>query len=88
MGWVLRMFQSRKRSLLLTLLKSLVIPLREYCSQLWNTWKVKDIQAVETTHRTFTHKVTEVQHFNYWERLHEPKLYSLPVDHNQLPTMA
>ena len=27
MGWVLRVFQSRKRSLMLTLLKSLVIPL-------------------------------------------------------------
>ena len=29
MGWVLRVFQSRKRSLVLTLLKSLVIPLLE-----------------------------------------------------------
>ena len=36
MGWVLRVFQSRKRSLMLTLLKSLVIPLPEYCCQLWN----------------------------------------------------
>ena len=38
MGWVLRVFQSRKRSLMLTLLKSLVIPLLEYCCQLWNPW--------------------------------------------------
>ena len=30
MGWVLRVFQSRKRSLMLTLWKSLVIPLLEY----------------------------------------------------------
>ena len=36
MGWVLRVFQWRKRSLMLTLLKSLVIPLLEYCCQLWN----------------------------------------------------
>ena len=36
MGWVLRVFQSRKRSFMLTLLKSLVIPLLEYCCQLWN----------------------------------------------------
>ena len=34
MGWVLRVFQSRERSLMLTLLKSLVIPLLEYCCQL------------------------------------------------------
>ena len=71
------MFQSRKRSLMLTLLKSLVIPLLEYCCQLWNPWKAKDIQAIEVIQRTFTYKITEVQHLNYWERLLELKLYSL-----------
>ena len=30
-----------------TLLKSLVIPLLEYCCQLWNPWKAKDIQAIK-----------------------------------------
>ena len=39
MGWVLRVFQSRDRSLMLTL-KSLVIPLLEYCCQLWNPIKL------------------------------------------------
>ena len=77
MGWVLRVFQSRKRFLMLTLLKSLVIPLLEYCCQLWNPWKAKDIQAIEAIQRTFTYKIIEVQHLNYWERLHELKLYSL-----------
>ena len=71
------MFQSRERSLMLTLLKSLVIPLLEYCYQLWNPRKAKDIQAMEVIQRTFTYKITEVQHLNYWERLHELKLYSL-----------
>ena len=41
MGWVLRVFQSRQRSVMLTLLKSLVIPILEYCCQLWNPWKGK-----------------------------------------------
>ena len=66
MGWVLRVFQSRKRSLMLTLLKSLVIPLLDYCCQLWNPWKAKDIQSVEAIQRTFTYKITEVQHLNNW----------------------
>ena len=69
MGWVLRVFQSRKRSLMLTLLKSLVIPLLEYCCQLWNPGKAKDINAIEAI-RTFTYKITEIQHLNYWEILH------------------
>ena len=77
MGWVLRVFQSRRRSLMLTLLKSLVIPLLEYRCQLWNPWKAKDIQATEAIQRTFTYKITEVQHLYFWERLHELKLYSL-----------
>ena len=72
MGWVLRVFQSRKRPLL----KSLSIPILEYCCKLWNPWKAKDIQAIEAIQRTFTFKITEVQHLNYWERLHALKLYS------------
>ena len=77
MGWVLRVFQSWARSLMRILLKSLVIPLLEYCCQLWNPWKEKDIQAIEAIQRTFAYKITEVQHLNNWERLHELKLYSL-----------
>ena len=77
MVWVLRVFQSRKRSLMLTFLKSLVIPILEYYCQLWNPWKAKEILAIEAIQRTFTYKITEVQHLNYWERLHELKLYSL-----------
>ena len=45
-GWVLRVFQWQKHSLMLTLLKSLVIPQLEYCCQLWNPYK-KDIQAIK-----------------------------------------
>ena len=64
MGWVLRVFQLRKRSLMLTLFKSLGIPLLESCYQLWNLWKAKDIQAIEAIHRAFTYKITDVQHLN------------------------
>ena len=34
MGWVMRVFQLRKPSLMLTLLKSLLIPQLKYCFQL------------------------------------------------------
>ena len=58
---------------------TLVNPLLEYCCQLWNPWKAKDIQDIEAIQRTFTYKITEVQHLSYWERLHELKLYSLQI---------
>ena len=68
-------------SLMLTLFKSLVVPLLEYCCQLENPWKAKDIQAIEAIQRMFTYKITEVQHLNYAEKLHELKLYSLQRRH-------
>ena len=49
----------------------------EYSCQLWNPWKAKDIQAIEAIQRTFTYKITAVQHLNNLEKLHELKLYSL-----------
>ena len=74
MGWVLRVFQSRKRSLMLTLLKSLFIPLLEYCCQLWNPWKAKYIQLLSRSYSTDAYiqnnrSTAEL----YWERLHELK---------------
>ena len=35
------------------------------------------IRAIEAIQRTFTYKITEVQHLNYWKRLHGLKLFSL-----------
>ena len=73
-GWV---FPSQQRSPMLTLLKSLFIPLLEYWCLFWKPWNSKDIEATEAIQRTFKHKTTEVQHINHWERLHKLKLYSL-----------
>ena len=47
LGWVLRMFQSQERSLMLTLFKSLVIPFLEYCCQLWNPSKAKTYKQLK-----------------------------------------
>ena len=35
-AWILRTFQSRSPELMLTLWKSMVIPILDYCSQLWS----------------------------------------------------
>ena len=61
MGRVLIVFQPRKRSLVLALLKSLVIPLLEYCCQLWNPWKAKDTQAIEAIRRTLHYSSTALK---------------------------
>ena len=52
MGRVLKMFQSWQLSLMQTLLKYLVIPLIEYCCQLRNPRKGKEIQAIKDIQQT------------------------------------
>ena len=71
MGWVLRVFHSRKRSPMLTLLKSLVIPLLEYCCQLWNPLKAQAIEPIFNERLQQNHLSTQLKH--YWETLHELK---------------
>ena len=41
------------------------------------------IQAIKAILRTFTYKITEVQHLNYLERPNELKLYSLQRLHER-----
>ena len=37
----------------------------------------KKAQVIKAIQQTFAYKITEEQHLNYQERLHEPKLYNL-----------
>ncbi|KAK3888847.1 hypothetical protein Pcinc_007113 [Petrolisthes cinctipes] len=76
-GWILRTFQTRERSCMLTLWKALVLPRLEYCCQLWSPHKTGDIMRLETLQRTFNSRIAGLQQLNYWERLNELKLYSL-----------
>ena len=76
-GWILRSFTTRSPALMLTLFKSLVIPLLEYCGQLWNPSTVGLIRQLEGVQRTFTWKIDGMRELNYWQRLAKLKLYSL-----------
>ena len=62
---------------MLTLYKSLVRSILEYCCPLWNPKKVTDIQLLEGVQRTFTSRICSVKHLNYWDRLKSLKLMSL-----------
>ena len=63
--------------LMLTLYKSMVVPLTEYCSQLWSPHALGDIRKLESVQRSFTARVAGIGHLDYWQRLKELKLYSL-----------
>ena len=76
-GWILRTFKTREILPMLTLFRSLVLPLLEYCCQLWSPWKVGDKQRLEGVQRFFTSKIPAVNHLDYWGRLQALHLYSL-----------
>ena len=62
---------------MLTLWKSLVIPILDYCSQLWSPSKVGEIQQIEEIQQSFTRKIRGDCKQDYWQRLKQYNLYSL-----------
>ena len=76
-SWILRTFESRTPELMLTLWKSLVIPILDYCSPLWGPSKVGEIQEIEEIQQSFTRKIRGDCKQDYWQRLKQYNLYSL-----------
>ncbi|XP_076038159.1 uncharacterized protein LOC143023512 [Oratosquilla oratoria] len=77
MGWILRTFKTRNPETMLTLYKSLIIPLIEYCCPLWCPTNIGQIRTIEAVQRTFTSRIDGLENTNYWERLRQLNLYSL-----------
>ena len=76
-GWIMRVFETRKKAAMLTLYRSLVLPLVEYCCQLWSPQGVELIRKIEAVQRNFTYRIQGMRELNYWERLEQLGLYSL-----------
>ena len=76
-SWILRTFQSRSPDLMLTLWKSLVLPILDYCSQVWSPSKIGHIQQIENVQKVFSRKIKWHCREDYWDRLKSLNLYSL-----------
>ena len=76
-SWVLSVFQSRDVKPMLTLFKSLIRSIVEYCSVLWCPSRVHLISKLESVQRRFTSKISSVSHLDYWQRLSHLNLMSL-----------
>ena len=72
-GWALRTFRRRGRQLMLTILRSLVQPRLDYCSQLWSTRDQHSINLLESVQRNFISKISDraLNGKSYWEKLSE-----------------
>ena len=76
-NWILSVFFDRSANTMLPLYKLLVRTKVEYNCPLWNPSKIEDIKRIESIQRSFTSKISEVNHLAYWDRLKKLKLMSL-----------
>ena len=77
LSWVFSVFKTRDRTVMITLYKSSVRSLLEYCCPLWDPTKFTEIQMLEGVQRTFTSRIGGLNDMNYWERLAHLNLMSL-----------
>ena len=97
-GWVLNTFVTRNRDPMIQLFNSLIRPIIEYNSIIWNPYKIKDINQIEQIQRSFTYRISGMASFNYWDRLTKLNISSLQrrreksiiiyiwkIKHNTLP---
>ena len=75
-SWILRTFRTRDRIPMLTLYKSLVRPILEYCSALWAPTSKGEIQRLEEIQQSFLRKINGLSK-DYHMALKETNLYSL-----------
>ena len=62
---------------MLTLYRALVLPLLEYCCQLWSPNRLGLIRELEQVQRNFTSRIAGLSDLDYWQRLQNLGLYSL-----------
>ena len=54
-----------------------VLPLLEYCSQVWSPGRLGLIRMIEAVQRSYTSRIEGLSNLNYWDRLSELGLYTL-----------
>ena len=75
-GWSMRTFRRRSKSVMLTIWKSLIQSKLDYTSQLWSPSDQTSIGKIESVARHFTAKIDGMDGLDYWERLEALHLYS------------
>ena len=77
-GWALSIFRDRSPSVMLTLYKSVVRSLLEYCCPVWSGLSLQETRDIEAIQRYFTNKIIVPSNVeNYWDRLKYLHLMSL-----------
>ena len=68
-GLILHTFNSRSRHVILPLFKSLVRPILEYASPVWNSSSIKQTKQLESVQRYITKRIVGLSTLSYADRL-------------------
>ena len=61
---------------MITILKTLIQPKLDYCSQLYSPTKQEHINKIESVQRNFTSHIIGFKDLDYWSRLTQLRLFS------------
>ena len=77
-GWALRSFRGRGKKVMLTVLRSLIQPRLDYCSQLWSPRDQTSINRLENVQRNFVSNIRDpsLLGLTYWDKLSHLGVYS------------
>ena len=75
-GWVMRTFRTRNKTIMLVLWNSMVQSRLDYCSQLWSPSLQSEITKIEDVQRHFTKRIEGMEELSYHERLEKLRMYS------------
>ena len=76
-SYILRSTVNRDADFIVTIFKSHVRPILDYCSSLWNVGYLGDSQILESVQRRWTKQVTGLADVEYHERLQTLGLFSI-----------
>jgi hypothetical protein len=74
-----KIFISKNPQIRILAFKTYVIPLLEYCSQVWNPQNLDDVRRLESVQRKFTKRLSGYQGLNYAARLDKASLPTLEL---------
>ena len=76
-GWFLRTFRRRDIEFMKFIWKVYMLPVIDYCSQLWAPHSGPQLLKLENLQRNFTARISGLKSLKYWERLDKLKIYSI-----------
>ena len=76
-GWILRSFKCRKLKFIKHIWKMYIMPIIDYCSQLWAPRNGGLLTKLEKLQKDFFGRIPEIRNFNYWEQLKITKMFSI-----------